>query len=183
FRIFMKLVCPKWIPITRRGLISIQKNVNLSMLSCISETLKSIEYLSLTVDIWSDRRLRSFIGVTCHFVDELFEFKSIVLACRHINGSITGLKIKTEMDNVLAFFDIKNKVVKKVTDNGANMVKFGKLQDLVGDDEFEIGPDTNQILNDSDDSEDEESLNGEEENINFDSFGQLSSQATKGLHL
>ncbi|RNA40742.1 hypothetical protein BpHYR1_011866 [Brachionus plicatilis] len=33
------------------------------------------------------------------------------------------------------------------------------------------------------DPEDEESLNGEEDNINFDSFGQLSSQATNGLHL
>ena len=103
----MKLICPKWEPITRRGLISIQKSLNSSMLSNIKELLKSIKYVSLTIDIWSDRRLRSFIGVTCHFVDESFEFKSIVLACRHVNGSMTGIKIKEELDVVLAYFDIK----------------------------------------------------------------------------
>lgn len=103
----MKLICPKWSPLTRRGLISIQRNVNFSMLSSINETLKPIKFLSITVDIWSDRRLRAFIGLTCHFVDEFFEFKSIVLACRNLNGAITGLKIKTELNTILTYFDIK----------------------------------------------------------------------------
>ena len=104
---FMKLICPKWIPITRRGLISIQRSTNLTMLSILKETRKSIRFVSLTIDIWSDRRLRTFIGVTCHFLDEIFEFKSFILACRSIVGAITGENIKRAMKITLYFFDIK----------------------------------------------------------------------------
>ena len=36
--------------------------------------LSKISFASLTLDAWTDRRLRSFLGITIHFLDENFNF-------------------------------------------------------------------------------------------------------------
>ena len=42
-------------------------------------------YVSLTVDLWSDRRCRSFMGVTAHFIEgEVLD--SAVLCCKKFEG-------------------------------------------------------------------------------------------------
>ena len=41
----------------------------------IIETLQKVQFISLTIDLWSDRRLRSYIEVTAHFVtNHLFRY-------------------------------------------------------------------------------------------------------------
>ena len=94
----------------------------------ITTQFAKIRFVSLTVDLWKDRRMRSFIGITAHFIDAtLFQFKSLVLACKPIFGSHTGNKILTEYNSIINQYNIKLKIVRVNSDNGANVVKAYKL--------------------------------------------------------
>ena len=44
-----------------------------------------IRYVSLTVDLWSDRRVRSYMGITAHFVEK-DSLSTAVLCCRQFEG-------------------------------------------------------------------------------------------------
>ena len=87
----------------------------------ITTQFTKIRFVSRTVDLWKDRRMRSFIGITAHYIDStLFQFKDLVLACKPIFGSHTGQKILTE-------YNLKFKIGRVNSDNGANVVKAYKL--------------------------------------------------------
>jgi hypothetical protein len=103
------------------------------ILKRVHDALKNIEYVTLTVDIWSDRRCRSFLGITCHFIDEnmipcayLIDF--VRFKSPHNNEAIYQLTEET-----LERFNIKNKVFRITTDNASSMIKayrFGLGDDL-----------------------------------------------------
>ena len=94
----------------------------------ITTQFAKIRYVSLTVDLWKDRRMRSFIAITAHFIDAtLFKFKRLVLACKPILGSHIGIKILTEYNSIINQYNIKLKIVRVNSDNGANVVKAYKL--------------------------------------------------------
>lgn len=49
--------------------------------------LSSAASCSITVDIWSDRKLRSFLGVTVHYITESSsDLKTNLLCCLRIKG-------------------------------------------------------------------------------------------------
>ena len=58
--------------------------------------LKDILYqvcdVSITVDIWSDRRMRSFLGVTVHYIHE-FVLQSSLLSCVHMTGTLLNCSL------------------------------------------------------------------------------------------
>ena len=43
----------------------------------------------LTMDIWTNRQMRSYLGVTGHFIED-FKLQSIILSGRRFRGSHTG---------------------------------------------------------------------------------------------
>ena len=102
----MSIVCKKWVPISRRALDSIANKCEESILGKLIKKLNDVQYISLTVDIWTDRRLSSFLGVTAHYIDEKFNFNTCLLCCKHILSS-TGVHIKNELDLLLDSFNIK----------------------------------------------------------------------------
>ena len=50
--------------------------------------LKEVKFLSLTSDIWSNRK-KSFIGFTCHWIDEELKRRSVALVCQRFTGNCT----------------------------------------------------------------------------------------------
>ncbi|CAF4087181.1 unnamed protein product [Rotaria sp. Silwood1] len=93
FRDFMKDCCFKCEPISAKKL---KHDIIPSFMNDVSktiyETLKKIDHLSITIDGWSDRRCRSFLGITCHFVDDkvmsqayLLDFVRLKGGCPHPN--------------------------------------------------------------------------------------------------
>ena len=66
-----------------------------------------VKYISITIDIWSDRTLRGYIGITAHYIDHMFKFKSDVLACNNITTSHTAVNIKNDLNSVLEKFKIR----------------------------------------------------------------------------
>ncbi len=42
--------------------------------------------VNLTVDLWSNRQMRSFLGITAHFILNSWEMESIMLGCNRVMG-------------------------------------------------------------------------------------------------
>lgn len=103
----MSFVCKMWRPTTRRGQNSLAKHANDLLLRNLKEELNSIEFVSITVDLWTDRKMRSFIGVTAHFLTKSFELKYVVLACRNIVVAHTGENIKNELKKIIDGFNLE----------------------------------------------------------------------------
>lgn len=78
--------------------------------------------VALTSDVWTDRRMHSYLGITVHsFVGGVPE--SNLLAFKALRGSHTGQRIAEEMDRAVTYFGLKDKIRVVVTDNASNMLK------------------------------------------------------------
>ena len=75
--------------------------------------------------------MRSFIGITAHFIISDWELRSAVLACRRITGRHTADNISAQYEEIVNEFNIADKVTHVVSDNASNMVKAFKLPGYV----------------------------------------------------
>ena len=63
------------------------ENMYTELTRSLKDLLSSEErkYISLTVDLWSDRRMRSYMGVTAHFIEN-DQLSRAVLCCQKFDG-------------------------------------------------------------------------------------------------
>lgn len=95
---------------------------NLSMIT-LKESLKSVQYVCTTADIWSSKK-KSFFGYTCHWIDPDFSRHSAALACHRFTGTHSFDKIADLIHFLNIDFGLgEEKVVCTITDNGSNFVK------------------------------------------------------------
>ena len=94
--------------------------------------LSKVSQICLTMDIWSNRQMHSFLGVTAHFINN-FNLESVMLACCRFRGSHTGENILCQYEAITTSFNIHDKVRSVITDNAANMLKAITLLDLPPD--------------------------------------------------
>jgi len=82
--------------------------------------LENVNDVSITTDMWTSDSTRSYITVTCHFIfnDCLY---SPVLATEEVKESHTGENIASALSNIFNEWNISNKIVTIVSDNGANI--------------------------------------------------------------
>ncbi|XP_060735668.1 uncharacterized protein LOC132852462 [Tachysurus vachellii] len=114
----------KYTPISRRTISEKQIPV---LVKTVKETvLKKLESsVSLTTDLWSDRRLRSF-GVTAHVCNKLkdsdsYALESYLLDCRHFTGRHSEERIASAFEEITEEYGIRQKISYIITDNAANM--------------------------------------------------------------
>jgi len=126
----------------------------------LSEKLAAVQSVNLTLDIWSDRRMRAYLGVTAHYVVHgMHELSSSLLACSRFSGSHTGDRVAAELESTLDMYDIKHKIDYVVTDNAANMKKamtialYGMENCKEGDADDEAAIDNPEIWQDVDDTD------------------------------
>ncbi|KAG7157476.1 hypothetical protein Hamer_G005919 [Homarus americanus] len=101
--------------------------------------LQEVQNICLTINLWSSRDMRSFIGVTGHFILD-HTMNSVMLACRRFKGSHTSDNIYDMCQETVASYNVGSKVTTIVTDNAANMVKAFTLfpvEQLDEDNEFD----------------------------------------------
>lgn len=92
----------------------------------IKNKLEKAKTVSVTVDIWTDRCMRGFLGVTAHFIDMDASnptLQSLLLKCERFTGSHTGERIHDKFEEICEIFNIKHKLDYIVCDNAANMKK------------------------------------------------------------
>ena len=112
----MQDVDPKWVPcggkwISRTKLTELKKVGEEQLLKLY--TMKS--NLSATIDIWTDRRMRAYMGITVHWMDKThFEMDMACLDVFRIKGSHTAVNILEHVDNCFIRYGIKCKVTRIV---------------------------------------------------------------------
>lgn len=140
----------------------------------IKKSLQNVEYVCTTADIWSSKK-KSFFGITCHWITEDLNRKSVALACRRFSGLHSYDNIADLLDDIHSEFNLNSrKIIATSTDNASNFVKAFKefcitskftttatyterSEDTVGLTETEMHNSDEEIESDSE--EDEEQLN------------------------
>ncbi|KAE8281748.1 hypothetical protein D5F01_LYC19131 [Larimichthys crocea] len=126
FRRFMSVVDTRYNPVSRRTLTSKLDGVMLEKQTKLKDCLANAENLSVTVDIWSDRKMRGFLGITAHWLgngEGGLVLKSALLACNRFSGSHTGERICEEFEQICEEYKIKKMLLHIICDNAANMRK------------------------------------------------------------
>ncbi|KAE9537283.1 hypothetical protein AGLY_006306 [Aphis glycines] len=82
--------------------------------------LLNVNDLSITTDIWTSDSNKSYITVTCHFIfdDQLY---SPVIATKEVSDRHTGQNIAVTLTNIFNDWNIANKIITEVSDNGSNI--------------------------------------------------------------
>lgn len=71
----------------RRALGDVITKEKLKLAKQLQENLEETQSVSITMDLWSDRKMRGFIGLTVHHIDEKkAEFKSNILGIQRFHG-------------------------------------------------------------------------------------------------
>uniref|UniRef100_A0A3B3RYJ1 Zinc finger BED domain-containing protein 4-like n=1 Tax=Paramormyrops kingsleyae TaxID=1676925 RepID=A0A3B3RYJ1_9TELE len=125
FKHFLEILDSKYTPISRRTISEEQIPALVRKVKeKVLEKLATQTYVSLTTDIWSDRRLRSFLGVTAHMCCKskaAYALESYLLDCRHFTGRHTGEKIASAFEEITEEYGIRHKINYIITDNASNM--------------------------------------------------------------
>lgn len=133
FREFIKECYPKWQPISAKKLKSdITTSFKTRIDRVIGDALERVHSLTLTIDCWSDRRSRGFLGITGHFIDEQMLPQAYLIDFVRLKSPHTGENIQRATEYVLDRFNIREKVYRIITDNAASMIKayqFGLVVD------------------------------------------------------
>ncbi|CAF2019737.1 unnamed protein product [Rotaria magnacalcarata] len=149
FRNFLKMVAPKWKPTSARHFT---KTLLPSLLNNVQDKIKnlldSVDHLCITVDVWTDRRGRSFAGVTGHFLDLEYVPQALLLDFLRLKGPHTGENIQNITIQILDNMKIKGKVYRIITDNACSMIKAYKFGLSVTDIDYTVQDDNKQQQDD-----------------------------------
>lgn len=123
FRHFLSVADSKYQPVCRRTMTSKVESLVAETREKIKLLLASADHVSVTVDIWSDRRMRGFLGVTVHVLatTEGIRLNSYLLACNRFKGTHTGERISEAFESICDEYDIRQKLDFVICDNAANM--------------------------------------------------------------
>lgn len=123
FRHFLTVADSKYVPICRKTMTSKVESLVAESREKIKLLLDSADHVSVTIDIWSDRRMRGFMGVTVHAMatTEGIQLKSHLLACNRFKGSHTGERIAEAFESICDEYKIRQKLDFVICDNAANM--------------------------------------------------------------
>ena len=121
-----------------------------SLKNSVQEKLKNTDTINLTIDLWSNRQMRSYLGITGHYISNDWNLESVMLACNRVTGRHTADNIMMWYEEIISAFGVMEKVKHIITDSASNVKK--AFLSLPG---YENGKEGHTAA--SDDSEAEES--------------------------
>ena len=137
-----RIVCPSRKHLSTKLIPDKALEMQKSLISQLSDCTE----ISMTIDIWTNRQMRSYIGITAHFIRE-WKLQNAMLVCKRFTGRHTADNIVAQYEEVINAFHIRGKITNIVTDNASNMIKAFRLPGFVVD---ECDPESDS---DDDDSE------------------------------
>lgn len=91
--------------------------------SSVVDELKEVTTIYLTIDLWSCHPMRSHLGITGHYISELWTLESVILHCGQVTGKYSADNITLQYEKVVSDFDVREKVKHIITNSGANVKK------------------------------------------------------------
>ncbi len=88
----------------------------------IKEKLTSIKHIALSSDLWKNRRRQHFLSLTGHFLNDNFEYISILISFKRFYGRHLSVAISPFLKKELEKLAIdRDKIVGATSDNGSNI--------------------------------------------------------------
>ena len=82
FKNLISLLEPRYTMVSRKD---IQNKLLPQLFNTTTDKIKSLlisaTTSNVTLDIWSSRKMHSFLGITCHYLTDAFEMQSLLLSC------------------------------------------------------------------------------------------------------
>ena len=82
--------------------------------------------VSITCDCWTSKSQNSYLGVTCHYIDNNMKFKNKVIALRYVMESKTADYLHENLVKILEQWKIQEKVI-KVFNKHPNKLTYNSL--------------------------------------------------------
>lgn len=122
FRIFMQGVAPLYDIPDRNKIKSLIKTKYLDISSQVREKLSTVDYATLTTDLWTDiKNSQSFIDLTVHFIKEQ-KHNSVTLGVKALHEQHTANNISSWLLEMLEEWNLTlDKIFSIVTDNARNI--------------------------------------------------------------
>ncbi|CAG8650256.1 3114_t:CDS:1 [Ambispora gerdemannii] len=83
---------------------------------------KNSEIVSLTTDLWTARNGTGYIVITAHWLSKQFELNEILLCLESMPYPHTSQIIREFLIRKVQDFNLQNKILCVITDNGSNMI-------------------------------------------------------------
>ncbi len=121
---------PQFRQVSRKRLVSqLIPSMYDNCLTKIKEELNEAVTVCVTVDAWTDKRMKAFFGITIHFIDNLWNYKSYLLHCKRFLKDHNSVNIATLFDEIINKFELMEKLKFIISDNAANMIcAFDKIR-------------------------------------------------------
>ncbi|CAL9708171.1 unnamed protein product [Knipowitschia caucasica] len=88
-----------------------------------AEDLKKASAVSLTADMWTSRNMDAYLGVSCHYLADSLDLTTVLLGVRYFPETPTAAHIAEATSNLMAEWEINDKVCAMVTDGARNIVE------------------------------------------------------------
>uniref|UniRef100_A0A3Q2YJJ4 Zinc finger BED domain-containing protein 4-like n=2 Tax=Hippocampus comes TaxID=109280 RepID=A0A3Q2YJJ4_HIPCM len=123
FRKMISTFNPKYIIPSITYFTNIMEKRHQEMTEKLKNVLQDTECVVLTTDIWTSVATEAYLGVTCHFLGEDWEMKSLYLTTMRLEERHMAVDIADWLEETVAKFHIPLLKVKAVVhDNEANVV-------------------------------------------------------------
>lgn len=88
------------------------------------ELQEGVKFFSATTDLWSSESLHPYISYTIHYIDPLWQYRSICLQTAFLPSDHTGENLAEALETALNTWGLNaNQQVCITTDSGANIVR------------------------------------------------------------
>lgn len=119
---FIKAIVPGYLPPKKGKIANKIRTAYQKHRSKLKKVLKHIDHISLTTDLWKNRKNMYHVGITGHFFDKNHKFHSFQFGFRRIFGRHFAKRIKAYIQYEIKRLEIEGKIVSITTDN-ANDIK------------------------------------------------------------
>ena len=168
FNHFAQMLDPQFLVPSRKHLsYTLLESKNKAIIAKVKDFLHQAKSVALKLDLWSNRQMRGFIGITCHFINDSWSMQSIMLCCKRFRGQHTAENIAQYYEEMISTFNIVGKVTTVVTDNASNVVKAFHLPGFANtaDDDDDEASSSDEDDDDSIIIPDEDSLDGSDSSL------------------
>ena len=121
---FKNFVDPMYqVPSRKQFSTFLLKKKYLAVKEKILKELSKTQTIHLFINLWSNRQMRLYLGVTGHYLSDDWILESVMLGCNCVLRRHTSDNILSWYDDTVAEFNISTKIRHTGTDSGVNIRK------------------------------------------------------------
>ena len=92
----------------------------------LKQLLGKIDRACITLDLWSNRQMKGYLAITCHFIQD-WSIHSVLLGCTRFFGRQTADSISRKYHETLDHYSLAGKISNIITDNASVLLKAFRL--------------------------------------------------------